>query len=136
MDFFWNGLHWVPQCILHLSRDKGGHGLIQLSSRVVAFLLQFLQKFLTGSKSLLWRGVAWEILHRLDRPLSCMDTRRLNLTGLLLSPFYQGPFQAFSHFKLLNEDNSSLRWLLEEPFIHGDRLDGLSFVLSGIFASI
>ncbi|KAK3554321.1 hypothetical protein QTP70_020808 [Hemibagrus guttatus] len=43
VDFFWDGLHWIPQSVLHLPKEEGGQGLVQLASRTAAFRLQFLQ---------------------------------------------------------------------------------------------
>ncbi|KAK3528892.1 hypothetical protein QTP70_012069 [Hemibagrus guttatus] len=37
VDFFWDGLHWIPQSVLHLPKEEGGQGLVQLSSRAAAF---------------------------------------------------------------------------------------------------
>ena len=37
MDLFWDGLHWVPQGVLFLSREEGGQGLIHLASRTATF---------------------------------------------------------------------------------------------------
>ncbi|KAK3520082.1 hypothetical protein QTP70_013029 [Hemibagrus guttatus] len=54
---FWDGLHWIPQSILHLPKEEGGQGLVQLASRTAAFRLQFLQRLLTGPKDLIWRPV-------------------------------------------------------------------------------
>ncbi|KAK3516272.1 hypothetical protein QTP70_008645 [Hemibagrus guttatus] len=33
VDFFWDSLHWIPQSVLHLPKEEGGQGLVQLSSR-------------------------------------------------------------------------------------------------------
>lgn len=55
VDFFWDGLHWVPQSMLFLPVEEGGQGLVSLLSRHAAFRLQFIQKFLTGSVDELWR---------------------------------------------------------------------------------
>ncbi|KAK3568147.1 hypothetical protein QTP86_032001 [Hemibagrus guttatus] len=57
VDFFWDGLHWIPQSVLHLPKEEGGQGLVQLASRAAAFRLQFLQRLLTGPKDLIWRPV-------------------------------------------------------------------------------
>ncbi|KAK3555034.1 hypothetical protein QTP86_005696 [Hemibagrus guttatus] len=43
VDFFWDGLHWIPQSVLHLPKEEGGQGLVQLSSRAAAFRLQFIR---------------------------------------------------------------------------------------------
>ncbi|KAF7647530.1 hypothetical protein LDENG_00171110 [Lucifuga dentata] len=45
VDFFWDGLHWVPQSRLFLLKEEGGQGLIHLASRVAIFRLQFIQRF-------------------------------------------------------------------------------------------
>ncbi|KAK3549025.1 hypothetical protein QTP70_025102, partial [Hemibagrus guttatus] len=54
VDFFWDGLHWIPQSVLHLLKEEGGQGLVQLSSRAAAFRLQFIQRLLTGPRDLIW----------------------------------------------------------------------------------
>uniref|UniRef100_A0A8C2FKM2 Reverse transcriptase domain-containing protein n=1 Tax=Cyprinus carpio TaxID=7962 RepID=A0A8C2FKM2_CYPCA len=46
VNFFWDKLHWVPQSVLYLPKDEGGHGLIHLQSRMAAFRLQFLKRLL------------------------------------------------------------------------------------------
>ncbi|KAK3553222.1 hypothetical protein QTP86_032127, partial [Hemibagrus guttatus] len=52
VDFFWDGLPWIPQSVLHLPKEEGGQGLVQLSSRAAAFRLQFIQRLLTGPRDL------------------------------------------------------------------------------------
>ncbi|KAK3538764.1 hypothetical protein QTP86_015657 [Hemibagrus guttatus] len=52
VDFFWDGLHWIPQSVLHLPKEEGGQGLVQLARRAAAFRLQFLQRLLTGPQKL------------------------------------------------------------------------------------
>ncbi|KAK3558073.1 hypothetical protein QTP86_007317 [Hemibagrus guttatus] len=64
VDFFWDGLHWIPQSVLHLPKEEGEQGLVQLASRTAAFRLQFLQRLLTGPKDLIWRPVAHGLLHK------------------------------------------------------------------------
>ncbi|KAK3533143.1 hypothetical protein QTP70_010181 [Hemibagrus guttatus] len=44
VDFFWDGLHWISQSVLHLPKEEGGQGLVQLASRTADFRLQFLQR--------------------------------------------------------------------------------------------
>ncbi|KAK3539285.1 hypothetical protein QTP86_033694, partial [Hemibagrus guttatus] len=80
VDFFWDGLHWIPQSVLHLPKEEGGQGLVQLSSRAAAFRLQFLQRLLTGPRDLVWRAAASGLLRTvkglgLDRALFLMDTK-------------------------------------------------------------
>ncbi|KAK3523094.1 hypothetical protein QTP86_014400, partial [Hemibagrus guttatus] len=100
----WDGLHWIPQSVLHLPKEEGGQGLVQLASRAAAFRLQFLQRLLTGPKDLIWRPVAHGLLHKvgglgLDRTLK------------------------------RNKGCGTLHWLLDEPLIHGGHLD-----ISGVTA--
>uniref|UniRef100_A0AAQ4QQC8 Reverse transcriptase domain-containing protein n=1 Tax=Gasterosteus aculeatus aculeatus TaxID=481459 RepID=A0AAQ4QQC8_GASAC len=45
VDFFWEGLHWVPQGMLFLAREEGGQVLVHLASRTATFRLQFLKKY-------------------------------------------------------------------------------------------
>ncbi|KAK0141819.1 Transposon TX1 uncharacterized protein [Merluccius polli] len=68
VDFFWDRLHWVPQCVLFLPREEGGQGLVHLASRAATFRLQFIQRYLTGPPDVVWRGVTSCVL-RLADPL-------------------------------------------------------------------
>ncbi|KAK3539626.1 hypothetical protein QTP70_011045 [Hemibagrus guttatus] len=61
VDFFWDGLHWIPQSVLHLPKEEGGQGLVQLSSRAAAFRLQFIQRLLTGPRDLNYFRDTWNI---------------------------------------------------------------------------
>ncbi|TWW55985.1 hypothetical protein D4764_09G0010350 [Takifugu flavidus] len=44
LSFFWDGMHWVQQGVLHLPREEGGQGLIHLASRTATFRIQFIQR--------------------------------------------------------------------------------------------
>lgn len=127
VDFFWDRLHWIPQGVLFLPKDEGGQGLVHLPSRMAAFRLQFIQRFLTGPDDLVWRNLTKVILQRveglgLDAGLFFMDYRKLNLNNI--SPFYCGLFKMWGLFTFKRMDNSdSLFWLLEEPLVKGARLD-------------
>ncbi|KAK3539294.1 hypothetical protein QTP86_033724 [Hemibagrus guttatus] len=78
VDDFWDGLHWIPQSILHLPKEVGGQGLVQLSSRAAAFRLQFIQRLLTGPRDLVWRAAAIHWL--LEEPL--VYGGRLDISGV------------------------------------------------------
>ncbi|KAK3542572.1 hypothetical protein QTP86_030400, partial [Hemibagrus guttatus] len=126
VDFFWDGLHWIPQSVLHLRKEEGGQGLVQLSSRAAAFRLQFIQRLLTGPRDLVWRAAASGLLHTvkglgLDRALFLMDTKMLDISGLPM--FYRGLFKIWNVFKKQNKGCRSVHWLLEEPLVYGGRLD-------------
>ncbi|MCJ8750197.1 hypothetical protein PDJAM_G00259840 [Pangasius djambal] len=102
VDDFWDGLHWIPQSILHLPKEEGGQGLVQLTSRAAAFRLQFVQRLLTGPRNLVWRTAASGLLHKFFT-VDCLEY------GLFL--------------KKSIKDYGTLHWLLEEPLIFGSRLD-------------
>ncbi|KAK3537054.1 hypothetical protein QTP70_000286 [Hemibagrus guttatus] len=126
VDFFWDGLHWIPQSVLHLPKEEGGQGLVQLSSRAAAFRLQFIQRLLTGPRDLVWRAAASGLLHTvkglgLDRALFLMDTKMLDISGLPM--FYRGLFKIWNVFKKQNKGCRTVHWLLEEPLVYGGRLD-------------
>ncbi|KAK3537316.1 hypothetical protein QTP70_007621 [Hemibagrus guttatus] len=116
VDFFWDGLHWIPQSVLHLPKEEGGQGLVQLSSRAAAFRLQFIQRLLTGPRDLVWRAAASGILCTvkglgLDRALFLMDTKMLDISGLPM--FYRGLFKIWNVFKKQNKGCRSVHWLLD-----------------------
>ena len=127
VDFFWDGLHWVPQGVLFLAREEGGQGLIHLASRTVTFRLQFIQRYLTGPADLMWRDVASCILRRvsnlgLDKALFLTDPKFMVSKGL--PPFYQSVFKSWNLFSQRRVPTAdSLHWLLSEPLINGARLD-------------
>ena len=67
----------------------------------------------------------------LDMALFLMDFNLLKLHGL--SPFYQSLFKTWHLFKWERlEPANSLHWLLEEPLIHGARLDVQSSSTPGL----
>ncbi len=127
VDFLGDKLHWVSQSVLYLPKEEGGHGLMHLKSRIAAFHLQFLQRFLYKSSINGWRAVTCAILHRteglgLDKSLFLIDPFKVNVNGLLV--FYRNLFKVWSLFKSQrNETPLSLYWLLEEPLINGARFD-------------
>ncbi|KAK3567663.1 hypothetical protein QTP86_020408, partial [Hemibagrus guttatus] len=126
VDFFWDGLHWIPQSVLHLPKVEGGQGLVQLFSRAAAFRLQFIQELLTGPRDLVWRAAASGLLRTvkelgLDRALFLMDTKMLDISGLPM--FYRGLFKIWNVFKKQNKGYRTVHWLLEEPLVYGGRLD-------------
>ncbi|KAK3522705.1 hypothetical protein QTP86_030099, partial [Hemibagrus guttatus] len=132
VDFFWDGLHWIPQSVLHLHKEEGGQGLVQLASRAAAFRLQFLQRLLTGPKDLIWRPVAHGLLHNvgglgLDRTLFLMDTKTLDFLDYRV--FTVDFLKNWNCFRKRNKGCGTLHWLLEEPLIHGRHLD-----ISGVTA--
>ncbi|KAJ4939593.1 hypothetical protein JOQ06_029037, partial [Pogonophryne albipinna] len=125
VDFFWDRMHWVPQSVLFLPKEEGGHGLVHLASRGAAFRLRFVQRFLIGPADLVWRPVARALLERcgglgLAESLFLMDLKGLRLNNL--SGFYGGLFKVWG---LLRKERpeccGSLFWLLREPVVRGSR---------------
>ncbi|KAJ4928214.1 hypothetical protein JOQ06_016008 [Pogonophryne albipinna] len=104
VDFFWDRMHWVPQSVLFLPKEEGGHGLVHLASRGAAFRLRFVQRFLTGPADLVWRPVARALLERcgglgLAKSLFLMDLKGLRLNNL--SGFYGGLFKRLCEERIL-----------------------------------
>lgn len=93
VDFFWDGLHWIPQSILHLSKDEGRQELVQLGSS--------------------YRAPAY----RLNSTLYFMDTNTLDISRLPI--FYHGLFKIWDCFKKWIKGYNTLHWLLEEPMVYG-----------------
>lgn len=74
----------LPQSVLYLPKEEGGHGLVHLQSRTAAFRLQFVQRLLSGLVDSNWKSVACAILQTfdglgLDRTLFWMDPKQMNL---------------------------------------------------------
>ena len=127
LNFLWDKLHWVPQGVLYLPKEEGGQGLIHLESRKAAFRMQQIQKYLLGPDDVVWKPLMTAILKNVDglgfdASLFLMNCDFIFLSNL--TPFYQGLFKAWTLFTWSRlEPSASLFWLLEEPIIHGARLD-------------
>ena len=126
LSFFWDNLHWVPQSVLYLPKEEGGQGLIHLRSRLAGFRLQTVQRYLTGL-DVVWCPVMTVILRGveglgLDAGVFLTDC--VFKSAHNLPAFYQGLFRAWTLFKWTRlQPAASLYWLLEEPLVHGARLD-------------
>lgn len=55
LDFLWDKMHWITHSILYLPKDEGGQGLVNLQSRTATFRMQFIQRFLTGPETVIWK---------------------------------------------------------------------------------
>jgi len=127
IDFFWDKLHWVPKAVLYLPKEEGGHGLIHLQSRIAAFRLQFAQRLLNGPVDSSWKSIAFAILLNfeglgLDKALFWLNPKKMDLSKLPI--FYRNFFKVWTLFIVQKLDNAgSLYWTLQEPLIHGSRLD-------------
>ncbi|KAK3538914.1 hypothetical protein QTP86_022745 [Hemibagrus guttatus] len=92
VDFFWGGLHWIPQSVLHLPKEEGGQGVVPLSSRAAAFRLQIHPETphwtqrptkkravdqYTGCWRSLWYTAGDWTSPRGDRPCTVQNTRLL-----------------------------------------------------------
>jgi len=135
VDFFWNGFHWIAQSVLFLPTEKGGQGLIHLASRRAAFRLLFIQRYLTGPVELVWRKVADIIFNQasglnLNSGLFLTDFSKLQFN--MSNHFYKGLFNVWQLFRKQRQHTTSLYWLLEEPLVHGARLDVACEVTPGL----
>ena len=45
-NLFWSGQHWINAAALYLPLHEGGQGLLDISSRIMAFRLQAAQRLL------------------------------------------------------------------------------------------
>ena len=93
VDLFWDKYHWVPQSVLHLSKEEAGQGFVHLASRAAAFWLQFIQRFLYGLENVVWRGVAGLVLQQvgglgLKKALFLVDSSQISRDGV--PPFCRG----------------------------------------------
>ena len=126
VDTFWDKLHWLPQSLLYLQKEEGGHGLMHLASRRATFRLEFIRRFLTGPKDLVWKPLACSILrhfgeHGLDTSLFLLDLSPCVFNNI--PDFYRSVFNVWSLFKKERVVcPASLYWLLNEPVVAGGRL--------------
>lgn len=91
--FFSNNLHWLPQAVLFLPKDKGGQGLLNLASRAAAFFQQFVQRPLHGPQDLVWKPLARLVLRSigglgLQESVFLLNFNSVTISSLCL--FYHG----------------------------------------------
>lgn len=87
----------MPQSVLYLSKNEGGQGLIHLQSRVAAFRLKYIQRFLEGSENENWSLVASIIFKNfeglgLDKSLFWMNIKKFSVYKL---PIF---YSKYGHF--------------------------------------
>lgn len=123
--FFWSGEHWVRASVIFLPVCEGGHGLVDVKSRIHAFRLQAAKRFLY-QKDLLWTPTACAILQRagglgLDKHLFLMKLKDMNLSGI--TPFYRTMFHVWRNVLKVDRDrSSSIHWAPEEPLFFNNMI--------------
>lgn len=50
--FFWSGYHWTKAAVLFLPVNAGGHGLMDIQSRIMTFRIQAAQRLLYSRQSM------------------------------------------------------------------------------------
>ena len=114
VNFFWSGQHWA----LHLLLHKCGQGLVDISSRIMAFRLQAAQRLLYSDGSS-WVDTAYTLMRRagrlgLDKHIFLLKREGCDLSGL--TPFYESVMQAW---RVLDKSRKASMlpgmWLFEEP---------------------
>lgn len=121
MNFFWSGEHWTRAAVLYLPVYEGGQGLVDVKSRIVAFRLQAVQKFLY-QEDLAWTPTACAFLQKiesfgLDKHLFLLKMDGLRLDNL--SSFYKSMLQAWNKVLKVERNLDELGdWINEEPLFH------------------
>ncbi|MBN3285380.1 YTX2 protein, partial [Polyodon spathula] len=118
LEFFWSGHHWLKPAVLYLPPSDGGHGLVDVRSRVATFRLQAVQRLLFLPE-LSWRNIAFSFLHRVrelgwDWQLFLINLSQLDTNEL--PDFYKNMLNAWRMVKVERlEDYLTVGALLEEP---------------------
>lgn len=118
IDFFWSGYHWTKAAVLYLPVNEGGHGLIDIKSRIMTFRLQVAQRLLYFGETM-WTDTACALLQKVDifkydKQLFLMRLADLNLSGT--SSFYHSVLKAWTLVFKVDRDLSSLgNWIKHEP---------------------
>ena len=84
-DFFWSGKHWVCLGVLSLPLNKGGQGLADLNSKIMASHMTAIKHLLHGC--LAWRFLANSLLSQAgalgySQDVFLIDVQHLDLTQL------------------------------------------------------
>lgn len=121
VQFFWGGFHWTRSAVLFLPVAEGGQGLIDICSRLTAFRLQTVQRFLY-QKQQLWTETASVLLRRVknlayDRHLFLLDLTAVDTSKT--SCFYQSVLRAWRTVLNARRDCSQVYGSIEEePLFH------------------
>ena len=121
VNFFWSGQHWIKAAALYLPLHEGGQGLVDISSRIMAFRLHAAQRLLYRDGSS-WVDTAYILMRRvgclgLDKHLFLLKLEGGDLPGL--TPFYESVMQAWRVFvKSRKASTPPGMWLFKEPLFH------------------
>ena len=121
LDFFWGGKHWVKSEVLYLPLADSGHGFIDILSRLMAFRLATVHRFLF-SASLPWHHTANHLLKmagmlNFNQKLFLMDLQHVDIFPLPL--FYQDLLQAWQPL-VVHRDMAyyNINNFLDEPIFY------------------
>ena len=128
VKFFWSGYHWLRPAVLYRPRKEGGQGVVDISSRIMAFRLQSVQRLLFNEQ-IAWHLFAHFLLQqagglKYDRHLFLVDLERINYASL--PGFYRSLLNAWKGFGVqrLNEVYNC-RMFLQEPLFYNTFLLGV-----------
>ncbi len=82
---FWSGYHWTKAAVLFLPVNEGGHGLMDIQSRIMTFRIQAVQRRLYSGQSM-WTDTACSLLQKVDifkydKPLFLIRLMDIDLSG-------------------------------------------------------
>lgn len=119
-DFFWSGQHWVKSAILYLPVSEGGHGLIDIKSRIKAFRLQTAQKLLYSEK-ICWADTACSLLRSMncfkyDFNLFLISLKDMEWKDFSL--FYKSILKVWNSVFQVKRDLNCEGWIKNEPLFN------------------
>ena len=144
VNFFWNGMHRLRADLLSVPLEKGGQGLVDITSKILSFRLTTLRQLLY-KEVLSWRPLASCLLLQAGK-LKCglelvlLDLQRVDTS--LLPSFYQSLLNASQCLlPVRNKDSYKFSNFMREPvfynslFHHDFQSRSLiqSFIESGFF---
>ncbi len=123
INFIWSGYHWTKAAVLFLPVNEGGHGLMDIQSRIMTFRIQAVQRLLYSGQSM-WTDTACALLQKVDifkydKQLFLIRLMDIDLSGT--SSYYQSVLKAWrSIFKV---ERSSSDWIQHEPLFNNPLIE-------------
>lgn len=114
VDFFWSGEHWTRALVLHLPKEEGEGGLINIQSRIKTFRIQTAQRLLYKD-NVMWTGTVCA-LERCGGDLRHNKCLFLIKLGEMDLPQYQLVLRAWSSVCKAKKDITIKLNINKEPF--------------------
>ncbi len=127
INFFWDGKHWLRPGVISLPIAEGGQGLMDVTSKVMAFRLLALRRLLYSDVP--WKAFAHCLLRQAGRlgfgdEIFLLDAARVDITSIPL--FYRSMLEAWRTVAFCHDTSAyTLQMFLNEPIFFNPFFKGV-----------